>query len=496
MATSSVTTNYSQSSTTSTAAFSLSAPESFPIELVIEMIKRLHAQEIGMMKLISRQWDQMLKRDDLWQKLFYNSFPLLHSIKIKNFQETYLRIYSNPAKGVYATRILARNKHGICSLFISDGKLFSGDSKGGIGIWDLDTGAYLDSLKGHVETVGCLAFAKDRLLSGSNDRTIKLWDLKECKCIATLYGHSNWVTSLVVAGDKVISSSLDKKIMVWDLNSGRCLAMLEDREDVLNFVISPEGMLISCSWDRAIKIWDLEKKACMATLAGHHAQVTSLTIVDQSLISGSSDGMIRIWDLKKNECIDPLVGHTNIVTSFVSIDNLLISGSFDKTIRIWDLKKKNCVATLVGHKERIESLAICDRKLISGSIDGEIRIWDFRADHKTIFEEIARELENGDFRIKKHALERIKRMPKAAQDKIYAEHVKVVSPESTEIDFNRIENSFRETLWQGPSKWREKSLAIRNYLQKLQQEAEGFPRVSYNSNCQICVYPLKLTQAQ
>jgi COMPASS component SWD3 len=46
-------------------------------------------------------------------------------------------------------------------------------------MWDVATGKELHLLKGHNDTVTCLAFAHDgrRIVSGSLDRTVRVWGL-------------------------------------------------------------------------------------------------------------------------------------------------------------------------------------------------------------------------------------------------------------------------------------------------------------------------------
>jgi len=46
-------------------------------------------------------------------------------------------------------------------------------------LWDTATGALLQTLKGHSEYVGSVAFSPDskQVVSGSDDQTVQLWDV-------------------------------------------------------------------------------------------------------------------------------------------------------------------------------------------------------------------------------------------------------------------------------------------------------------------------------
>ncbi len=78
--------------------------------------------------------------------------------------------------------------------FSPDGSLFatctSTDSD--ISVWNLRTGKYFQTLKGHLKTVYKMAFSPDNLflVSGSEDRSLRIWDLKtgEAKKVVTMKG--------------------------------------------------------------------------------------------------------------------------------------------------------------------------------------------------------------------------------------------------------------------------------------------------------------------
>ncbi|KAH7169753.1 WD40-repeat-containing domain protein, partial [Fusarium flagelliforme] len=55
-------------------------------------------------------------------------------------------------------------------------------------IWDAGTGACLQTLEGHSESVSSVAFSADgqRLASGSHDKTVKIWDTATGACLQTL----------------------------------------------------------------------------------------------------------------------------------------------------------------------------------------------------------------------------------------------------------------------------------------------------------------------
>ncbi|EJT67971.1 hypothetical protein GGTG_14452, partial [Gaeumannomyces tritici R3-111a-1] len=98
-------------------------------------------------------------------------------------------------------------------------------------LWDAATGACLQTLEGHNNSVFSVAFSPDgqRLASASWDETVKLWDAATGACLQTLKGHSDWVRSVAFSpdGQRLASGSDDKTVKLWDAATGACLTTLE-----------------------------------------------------------------------------------------------------------------------------------------------------------------------------------------------------------------------------------------------------------------------------
>jgi WD40 repeat protein len=77
-------------------------------------------------------------------------------------------------------------------------------------VWDADTGQLVRSVKGHVGSVQAVAFSPDgrRLASGGIDQTIKLWDMATGQETLTLRGHVDTVYWLAFSPDATGSHRL------------------------------------------------------------------------------------------------------------------------------------------------------------------------------------------------------------------------------------------------------------------------------------------------
>ena len=88
---------------------------------------------------------------------------------------------------------------GVTSVAVSpDGKLLAAGSLDTIvRLWDATTGALLDKLRGHRDSVYSVAFSPDGqwLVSGSLDKTLKIWDLQPLKTSQASGGNGAGVTS-------------------------------------------------------------------------------------------------------------------------------------------------------------------------------------------------------------------------------------------------------------------------------------------------------------
>lgn len=88
-----------------------------------------------------------------------------------------------------------------------------------IRIWDLETGAVVKELSGHVGAVKSLAFYQDGqyLVSGSHDKTIKMWDVAKGTSLSTVTGHNDLIDSIVVSldGTYLVSAGNSPDVKVW-----------------------------------------------------------------------------------------------------------------------------------------------------------------------------------------------------------------------------------------------------------------------------------------
>jgi WD40 repeat protein len=323
--------------------------------------------------------------------------------------------------------------------------------------------------------INSFACSNEILCSSSQDRKIKIWNINTQECVAT-FDHAT--CSLIIYDDKLYSGSHSGGgIKVWDLKTNTYITELNEHSDSVNSLIVHNGRLISGSTDNTIKIWDLKTNTCQATLNGHTESegITSLAAFDEMLIAGYRDNTIAIWNLKTNTCQTTLSGHTEkhwhggIDSLIVFKDKLISSANGQNPIKIWDLKTNTFIGRLEHGANYAGRLVFSNGMLCRCDKTG-ISILDFKADHITIFDELANLLELAylhNFPTEQDALSRFSRMPKAAKNAIYAELYKVLKPldHFTNDYWGCAEHAFHG-LHEQSSTLAQKVQAIRNYVKE------------------------------
>jgi len=198
--------------------------------------------------LYSVSWDRTIK---IWRT---NNFKCLESVAnahddainavaLSNDDSVYtgsadknIKVWRKSSKESKHSLVATLEKHnsGINALALStDGSvLYSGACDRSIVVWEKDGGGNMvvvGALRGHSQSILCLAVVSDLLFSGSADKTIRIWRGadKSYSCLAVLEGHRGPVKCLTATIDHdnttdasylLYSGSLDCDIRVWQIN--------------------------------------------------------------------------------------------------------------------------------------------------------------------------------------------------------------------------------------------------------------------------------------
>jgi hypothetical protein len=239
----------------------------------------------------------------------------------------------------------------------------AGGSENLVEVWDAGSGQRLYQLRGHTDSVYCVAaLPKGLLASGSGDKTVRIWDTATGAFVAALeghMGHKDAVYLLAALPDYRLASVGRKEdiIRIWNVVTRACTQVLK-----LTYQLTPREPYPGFSRVYALVVLDGGRLAC-----------------------GGSDERIHILSLAGAGVQEAVLdGHKNSVDHLAALPNgLLASGSCDGTVRVWDVGARACVAVF---EKRVNALAaLPDGRLVSYYRDGvytdrpELRVWALTA---------------------------------------------------------------------------------------------------------------------
>ena len=163
------------------------------------------------------------------------------------------------------------------------GHLFSGGQDNTIKEWDTDTGTCTQTMEacdwecnpnatsGHFNDVASVCVSADgsRCISGSSDNTIKVWDVATGACMQTLgmhkpYSHIKGCASPVFLvyvsadGSTCFSVSGPNTVKVWDIATGTCVQTLEGNGNSGSVCVSADQSKLFLQTDeKTITIWSI-----------------------------------------------------------------------------------------------------------------------------------------------------------------------------------------------------------------------------------------------
>jgi len=258
----------------------------------------------------------------------------------------------------------------------------------GVELWDIETGACVRRLLGHMGGINSAAYSPqgDQIVSGGMDKEVRLWDVETGECRQTMSGHTGAVTKVLFSpkGDYIASASNDRTMRVWNVGSGVSRKIsIHHGGCVMDLKYSPKrNQVASCSDDSTIRLWDAETGAYSRKLTGHSGYVYKISYSpkEDRLVSGSLDRTVRLWDVESGTCLHILTDHTQMVgdVTFSPQGDQVASASNDKTVRLWNVETGKCQHVLTGHSSSVwvATYSPQGNQVASSGQDGTVRLWN------------------------------------------------------------------------------------------------------------------------
>ena len=279
-----------------------------------------------------------------------------------------------------------RTSYGRCALSACEEMLATtvGENGETIEILSVASGTPITTLTKHKQTVTALTFSPtcEHLVSGDQKGNLYVWTVDSWRELREFIGHTGEITAMVFHpnSSQVVTTSHDRTIRVWNFENGEQLASLPievesnvslyrgDQRQIRRIfnhltpgsshtlarppiTFSPSGDIIAGGLQREIRLWDaITHETRMVIIPPDSCQKPNVLIFSpcgRYLVSGSwwQEGQekvsIRLWEVSTGENIATLWGHPTDIQdlAFSSDGALLASGSFDGTILLWDTKQ-------------------------------------------------------------------------------------------------------------------------------------------------------------
>ncbi len=287
--------------------------------------------------------------------------------------------------------------------FSPDQKLLAtGRMDGQIRIWRMADGEQRLAWQAHGDWIRNVTFSPDgKNLVGSDDDSIKIWDVASGACInsfAVTANSSIWSMIFSPDGQRMISAGADK-IQIWNAANWEALTTLsEPQYRIRSIAYSLDRTILAVGSDeQLVRIWNTKIGRSIRTFSGVANRIWTIAVSPKSesgdvyLASGSDDARIRIWNPTTGELLKTLIGHTGRIRSlaFSPSGKILASASHDRTIKLWDVSTGTEVKTWRGHTDWVWAVkfGVDERIIISASDDRTILVWDTQTNESQLIQD-------------------------------------------------------------------------------------------------------------
>jgi WD40 repeat protein len=257
---------------------------------------------------------------------------------------------------------------------------------GAVRIWDVATGAALQTLRGHSSHVSSVAFSPDgaRLASAGGDGTVRLWDPLTGAAISEAAVHSEIARAVVFSADGRSLASAGDDGVLW-------VADADGHEQFVRRGTHHWGCVAASAdgrwaWGAAPdRIVVLNRDGAEAFSAPQSGDLGYLAFShDGSLLAcGYQSGMLRILDGRTGAELQAMNAHTSNsqvrALAFTQDGQRLVSaGGWDHTLKVWDTATGQELFTLRGpqHWGLTLSFDRAGERLATGTWDSEAHIFD------------------------------------------------------------------------------------------------------------------------
>lgn len=300
-------------------------------------------------------------------------------------------------------RIITGEKKLGCVSFSIDGKHIltsnAEQEKGGLEIWDIQTGDILCKLIGHTDSVWSATYSPDgkMIASASFDGTVRIWNALTGHEIKSFHFHASddnygdriSHVAFCSSGERIVMTAYCGEVVIWDFLSGEKVSSWKHKSSIVfGAAISPDEKRIAFTTiytHQGICICNIESGEIINTLKGHTHAVNSVAFSPdgQEIVSGGDDKTIICWNTKDGSVIWQNTGLNGSVCSLAySHDGRYIVASewdIDEQIVVYEARSGTKIVVLQDGIEAANCAVFSpdDQRIVSAGTSGTVRIWSF-----------------------------------------------------------------------------------------------------------------------
>jgi WD40 repeat protein/tetratricopeptide (TPR) repeat protein len=239
----------------------------------------------------------------------------------------------------------------------------------------------------HNRAVLAVAFSPNgrSLATGRESNTAGIWDLDSGRQVLSVK-HKDWRAQAVYGvavspdGRWLATASEDKTARIWDVATGQEHHRMVHDGAVLGVAFSPDGRwLATASGDRTARIWNLATgEEHLRVLHDDAVRDVVFSPVNRTLATASADKTMGLWNADKGQELLRLVHSDRVLGVAFSRDGTLIAtGGKDKKARIWETATGQ-QRIAISHQKAVTSVAFSpDGHWLATGSSGKIgRIWE------------------------------------------------------------------------------------------------------------------------